>query len=64
MIGLRVVLLTFFYMESMVLLLWGTDAILGNGYEIYGQNFVALLQESEISIGFHYRGFDIRYLVF
>ena len=39
----------------MVLLLWKVDAILGNGYGIYGQNYVALLQGSEISTGFHYR---------
>ena len=55
MIGLMVVLLMFFWMESMVLLLWGVDAILGNGYGIRGQNYVALLQGSEMSAGFHYR---------
>ena len=37
------------------LLLWGVDAILGNGYGIRGQNYVALLQGSEMSAGFHYR---------
>ena len=45
-----VALLTFFWMVSMVLLLCGADVILGNGYEIYRQNYVALLQ------GFHYKG--------
>ena len=59
MIGLMVVLLTFFWMESMVLLLWVVDAILGDRYEIYGQNYVALLQGSEMSAGFHYRGLKL-----
>ena len=59
MIGLKVVLLTFFWMESMVLPLWVVDAILGDGYEIYGQNYVALLQGSEMSVGFHYRGLKL-----
>ena len=34
MIGLMVVLLTFFWMVSMALLLWGVDAFLGNGFGI------------------------------
>ena len=51
-----VVLLTFFWIESTVLLLWGADVILGDGYEIYEQNYVALFQGSEMSAGFHYRG--------
>ena len=34
MIGLMVVLLTFFWMVSIVLLLWGVEATLGNGYGI------------------------------
>ena len=46
-----------FWMVSMVLLLWGVGAILGNGYGIEGQNYVALLQGSEMSAGFHYRSF-------
>ena len=34
MIGLMVVLLTLFWMMSMVLLLWGVGAILGDGYGV------------------------------
>ena len=34
---------------------WGVGTILGNGYGIQGQNYVALLQGSEMSAGFHYR---------
>ena len=50
-----VVLLTLFLrMVSMVLVLWGIGAILGNWYGIQGQNYVVLLQGSEISAGFHY----------
>ena len=30
-------------MVSMVLVQWGADAILGNGYGTQGQNYVALL---------------------
>ena len=48
MTGLMVVLLTSFWMVSMVLLLWEVDAILGDGYGIEGQNYVALLWENEI----------------
>ena len=33
----------------------GVDAILGNGCEIRGQNYIALLQGSEMSAGFHNR---------
>ena len=29
-----------FWMVSMVLLLWGADAILGNGYGIRGQDYI------------------------
>ena len=28
--------------------LWGVDAVLGNGYGIWGQNYDGLLQESEM----------------
>ena len=38
-----------FLMVSMFLSLWGVDAVLGNGYEISGQNYVILLQGSEMS---------------
>ena len=33
--------------------LWEDAAILGSGYGIQGQNYVALLQGSEMSAGFH-----------
>ena len=45
----------FLCMVSMVLVLWGVDAILGNGYGISGQNYVTLLRGSEMSTGFHYK---------
>ena len=55
MIGLMVILLTFFgdgeYGFSNV----RVAAILRNGYEIQGQNYVTLLQGSEMTAGFHYR---------
>ena len=40
---------------SMVLVLWAVNTILGNGYGIQGQNYVALLQGSEMTAGFHFR---------
>ena len=43
-------------MVSIVLLLLGADPILGNGYRLQGQRYVALLQESEMSAGCHYKG--------
>ena len=33
----------------------GGGAILGNGYGVQGQNYVVLLQGSEVPAGFHYR---------
>ena len=39
----------------MVLVPWGVGNVQGNGYGIQGQNYVALLQGSEITSGFHYR---------
>ena len=48
-------------MHGMVLVLWwwggggGGSAILGNGYGVQGQNYVVLLQGSEVPAGFHYR---------
>ena len=42
-------------MVSMVLLLWGVDAILWDGYGIYRQNYVVLLKGSEMSAGFYCR---------
>ena len=44
----------FLRMVSMALVPWGVGAILGNEYGIQGQNYVALLQGSEITAGFHY----------
>ena len=52
MIGLMVVLFTFFshgMVMSMVLLLWGVDAILGNEDGISEQNYFLLLQRNKIS---------------
>ena len=45
----------FLHMVSMVLVQWGVSAILGNRYGIQEQNYVTLLQGSEITAGFHYR---------
>lgn len=39
----------------MVYVLWGVDAIFGNGYETQGQSYVALRQRSETSVVFHFR---------
>ena len=51
--GLMVVLLTFHScMMSTVLVLWEVCAILGNGYEIQGQNHVAFSQGSGMPAGF------------
>ena len=49
------VLLTFFCMVSMVLVVWEVAAILGNGCEIQGQNYVAWLQGSKMPVGLHYK---------
>ena len=48
-----VVLLAFFT-QGMALVLWEVGAFPGNGYGIQGQNYVALLQQNEMSTGFHY----------
>ena len=45
----------FLHMVSMLLVPWGVDAILGTWYGIQGQNYVALLQGSEITAGFYHR---------
>ena len=42
-------------MVSMTLVLWIVGFILGNGYGIYGQNYVALLLGNEMAAVFHYR---------
>ena len=47
-------------MVSMVLLLWGVDAILGDGDGVQVQNYIALLQRSEMSVGSHGRGLILR----
>ena len=38
----------------------GVGAILRNGCEIKGQNYVTLLQGSEMTAGFHYRNLIFR----
>ena len=55
-IGLTAAPPTFFQMVGIVFLLWGVDAILRDGCGIYEQNYVASLQGSEMSAGYHYRG--------
>ena len=39
----------------MAYVLCEVGAIVGNGYEIQGQNYVALLPGNEVPAGFHYR---------
>ena len=39
-------------MHGMVLVLWEVEAILGNGYGIQGQNYVAFIQGSGMPAGF------------
>ena len=46
-------------MVSMVLVPREIGAILGNGYEIQGENYVALFQGSKITAGFHYRNWNL-----
>ena len=45
----------FFCMVNMVLVLWEVAAILGNGFGIQGQNYVAWLQVSKMPVGFRYK---------
>ena len=47
-------------MVNMVSVLSEDAAILGTGCGIQGQSYVALLQGSEISAGFHYRDLILR----
>ena len=55
-LGLMVVLLTFLScIVSMVLVLCEFGVILGDGYGIEGQNYVALLQGSGMPAGFYSR---------
>ena len=49
MIGLIVVLLTFFWGGEQV-----SMGILGNGCGTQGENYVKLLQESGMTAGYHY----------
>ena len=42
-------------MVNMVLVLWEVAAILGNGFGIQGQNYVAWLQVSKMPVGFRYK---------
>ena len=43
----------------MVLVPWDIAAVLGNRYGIQGQTYVALLLESQIPAGFHYRNLKL-----
>ena len=56
MIGLvMMVLLTFFWDGEYGFSIVAVGAILGNGCGIQGQNYVALLQGSGTTAGFHHR---------
>ena len=55
MSGLMVVLLTFILHGEYGFSCVGVSAILGNESRIQGQNYFALLQGSEMTVGFHYR---------
>ena len=54
MIWLMVVLLTVF-LCWVRFWFWGVDVVLGNGCGIEGQNYVVLLEGSEMYTGFRYR---------
>ena len=54
-IGLMVVPLMFFFSWWVWFYLWSVDAILRNGCEIEGQNYVVLLQGGKMYAGFRYR---------
>ena len=47
------VLLMFFWDGEYGFSTVGVGAILGNGFGIQGKNYVALLQGSEVTAGFH-----------
>ena len=53
-----------FFLHRLVLVQWEVDAILGKGYGNQGQNFVALLQRSEMPAGFHHRNSVLGLLCF
>ena len=55
MIGLMVVLLTYFWDVEYGFSTVRVGSILGNGFGIQEQNYVALLQGSEVTAGFHYK---------
>ena len=63
MIGLIVVLLTFFWMVSMVLLLWGVDTILGNGWNLRTKLCCIASGTWNVST-VSLQGFDVRYAMF
>ena len=48
-----VVLMIFFTCDKLFLVLWRVCPILWNEYGILGQKYIALLQESEMSLGWH-----------
>ena len=50
-----VVLMIFFTCDKLFLVLWRVCPILWNEYGILGQKYIALLQESEMSLGWHSR---------
>ena len=56
MIGLMmVVLMVFITCDELFLVLWGVGPIMRNGYEMWGQNYVALFQKNEMLAGLHFR---------
>ena len=56
MIGLMVVMLmVLFTCDKLVLVLWGVGPILTNECKIWGQNYVALFQDNEMSAWLHSR---------
>ena len=56
MIGLMVVMLmVLFTCDKLVLVLWGVGPILTNECRIWGQNYVALFQDNEMSAWLHSR---------
>ena len=54
MIGLMVVLLTVLRYGEYGFSIVGVVAVLANGCGIQGQNYVVLIQENEMTAGFHY----------
>ena len=54
MIGLMLVLLTVLGYGEYGFSTVGVVAVLANGCRIQGQNYVVLIQENEMTAGFHY----------